>query len=128
MAIFFFVSITFLVPQEIPVASCAWYLLFSKTLDKAGRLKTGNIYAYFDISVEQQFLRTQADIFVLEFMAGEQFGGSVIKLEVVTSNELLLLCKETGWISQKGDAQICQLQLEKCGYLLFPILGLILLA
>lgn len=56
-----------------------------------GCLVHAAVSTHFNISVEQQLVRVQHHVFVLEFVPRQQFGGAVAELQVVASGELLLI-------------------------------------
>lgn len=51
-----------------------------------------NKRTYFDVPVNQQLLRTKSNKLVLEFVARQQLGGSIVELQIVTFYKLLEIC------------------------------------
>lgn len=50
--------------------------------------------AYFDVSVEQQLVGPQYNVFILELVARQQLGGSVAELQIVSFHQASLVCGE----------------------------------
>lgn len=97
---FFISSVILFTPHFVFARKNPWWQMFTVA---AAVDSEENNNTYFNISVEQQLLCTQYNIFVLEFVSWQQFGGAVTELQIVAFCKLLLVWCKTQRNLLKGE-------------------------